>query len=67
MTTGKLTTSERARLGGLTAAHRLGENGVKRRGRKGGNATLERHGKAHFYKAALIRWGKLPGKESGGE
>ena len=58
-----LTHSERGRLGGLQAAHLLGDDGIKRRGSKGGNTTLKRHGKGHFYRAALIRWGKLAGQE----
>lgn len=54
-----LTPAERGRLGGLTAAHNLGPEGIKRRGSKGGQATLEKLGKAHFLRMALIQQGRL--------
>jgi hypothetical protein len=58
----KLTKAEAGRLGGLRAAHALGDDGVKRRARKGGNATLEKHGKAHYLRAVYQRWGRLEAK-----
>lgn len=54
-----LTPAERGRLGGLTAAHNLGPEGVKRRGAKGGQATLEKLGKAHFLRLAHKSHGRL--------
>lgn len=59
MTAPKLTPAERGRLGGLTAAHRLGREGVAARGRKGGEATLEKYGRAQFVRLNHIRTGKL--------
>jgi hypothetical protein len=55
----KLSKAEAGRLGGLTSAHTLGEDGVKKRASKGGAGTLEKHGKAHYVRAALVRWGRL--------
>lgn len=53
----KMTKAQAGRLGGLKAAHSLGEAGVKARGRKGGNTTLDRHGKEHFTRLAMVRNG----------
>lgn len=62
----KLSRAEAGRLGGLTSAHFAGAEGMARRGAKGGNATAEKLGRAHFTRAALIRWGRLPAdKEKG--
>jgi len=56
---GRLTKAEAGRLGGLTTAHNLGADGVKRRASKGGAATLAKLGRAHFARAAYMRWGRL--------
>lgn len=55
-----LSMAERGRLGGLDAAQKLGPDGRRRRAAKGGAATADKHGKAHYVRAALIRWGRLP-------
>lgn len=55
----KLTPHEVGRLGGLTASHLAGPKGMAVKGARGGNSTLRRHGKQHFVRAALKRWGRL--------
>jgi hypothetical protein len=59
----KLTHAEVSSLGGLTTAKNLGPEGRKLRASKAGQATLEEYGRAHFRRAAFIRWGRLPGKK----
>lgn len=49
----KLTPSQRARLAGLARAHKAGKEGMAAAGRKGGTATLERHGRGHFLRISL--------------
>jgi len=56
-----LSRTQVASLGGLSAAHRLGPEGRKRRAAKGGEAVLEAHGRGHFKKMALQRWGRIEG------
>ena len=44
----------------------LRQSGMKF-GKKGGKKTLELHGKEHFRKAALARWGKKKPKPAKGK
>ena len=55
-----LSHQERGRLGGLQAAHNLGADGRKRRAMKGGQAALDKHGKALFVRLNYMQHGKLP-------
>jgi hypothetical protein len=59
VTRSKLTKAEAGRLGGLTAAHKLGADGVAARARKGGDAASRKLGRAHYVRLALVRWGRL--------
>lgn len=43
------------RLGGLTSAHRMTPEERQRRAMKGGEAVLEKHGPAHFYRMNLAK------------
>lgn len=65
MTREKLTPAEAGRIGGLVSAHRLGPEGTAKRASKAGNATLRRHGRAHYVRIAMVRWGRLEPKAAG--
>lgn len=58
-TSRKLTKAEAARLGGLTAAHNLSPAERSLRASKGGQAVLEKYGKAHMTRLIHKRWGRL--------
>lgn len=53
----KMTKAQAGRLGGLQAAHNLGAEGLARRGRKGGEATVAAHGTAHMTRLAMRKNG----------
>lgn len=57
----KLTPAERGRLGGLAAGHNLTPDERKRRAAKGGQATLEKHGKALYVRLNHRKAGRLEG------
>jgi hypothetical protein len=59
-----LNRSEIASLGGLTASHKLGAEGRRRRASKGGEAVLEARGSAHFKRLALQRWRRLGSEQT---
>ena len=56
MTSTKLTKKQAGQLGGLKTAKK---HDMARLGSKGGSATLEKHGREHFIRAAHKRWGRL--------
>ena len=53
MTRQKYTPQEVARLGGLTAAHNMTAEQRSERARKGGQAVMERYGRAHMLRLRL--------------
>ena len=53
MTRQKYTPAEIARLGGLTAAHNMTPEQRSERARKGGQAVMEKYGKAHMLRLRL--------------
>jgi hypothetical protein len=44
------------RLGGFATAKKRGADGMALIGSRGGQATLEAHGRGHFIRAAWKRW-----------
>jgi hypothetical protein len=61
----KLSNRQRAQLGGLAAARKLGAEGMAAKGSSGGAATAARHGREHYIRAAHKRWGRLQGAPPG--
>ncbi len=53
MTRQKFTPQEVGRLGGLTAAHRMTPEQRSERARKGGEAVMEKYGRAHMLRLRL--------------
>ena len=53
MTRQKYTPQEVARLGGLTAAHNMTPEQRSERARKGGQAVMEKYGRAHMLRLRL--------------
>lgn len=60
----KLTPAEAGRLGGLAAAHNLGELGRQRRASSGGQSTVEKYGAAHMTRLAFVRHGRLAAEKA---
>lgn len=53
----KMTPAQSGSLGGLASMRTRAPEELEAARSKGGSTTFERHGKEHFKRAALIRWG----------